>query len=279
MARARNIKPAFFQNEDLADLSFQDRLFFIGLWTIADFKGCVALRPRRIKVAVMPYDECDVEQVLERLNTSGFVRIYSVAGQRYLKILNFEKHQRPHKNEIEAGSELPDEPSDGVQVQVNKEDMEKPEIIGTKPEIIGTTRSDSLLPLPSLLNAENGATSPPLHPALLTPVHEHPAVQVYQEKFGVNVSNAFAKEIVENVHDLGLWTRLISEKIAFAAGDMQERQRIAKWFLKAYFERVEQKQNERKQDSKLQSAADKLAADEADRANRIRPPVQRVSES
>lgn len=31
--------------------------------------------------------------------------------------------------------------------------------------------------------------------------------------------------------------------------------------------------------SKLQSAAEKIAADEADRANRIRPPVQRVSES
>lgn len=39
MARARNIKPSFFKNEDLADLNPFDRLLFIGLWCLADREG------------------------------------------------------------------------------------------------------------------------------------------------------------------------------------------------------------------------------------------------
>ncbi len=120
MARARNIKPGFFLNEELADLPFQDRLLFIGLWTLADFQGCMAFKPRRIKALVMPFDDCDVEQSVVRLIKSGFVRIYSVEGQLFLKIDNFRKHQRPHKNEIESGSDIPDE-SQGVPVNLPKQ--------------------------------------------------------------------------------------------------------------------------------------------------------------
>ena len=39
MARARNIKPGFFRNADLAELTFEARLLFIGLWTLADSEG------------------------------------------------------------------------------------------------------------------------------------------------------------------------------------------------------------------------------------------------
>ena len=108
MARARNIKPSFFQNEELGELSPLVRLAFIGMWTIADFKGCLEFRPKRLKVQLIPYDECDIEEIAINLDKSGFIRIYSVAGQRYIKIINFEKHQNPHKNEREAGSEIPD---------------------------------------------------------------------------------------------------------------------------------------------------------------------------
>jgi hypothetical protein len=56
----------------------------------------------------LPYDDCDFELIANNLDKSGFVRIYSVQGQRYIKIINFVKHQNPHKNEKEAGSEIPD---------------------------------------------------------------------------------------------------------------------------------------------------------------------------
>ena len=89
MARARNIKPAFFTNENLAELTALERLAFIGMWTIADFKGCIEFRPKRLKIQLLPYDECDFEIITINLDKSGFIRNYSVQGQRYIKIINF----------------------------------------------------------------------------------------------------------------------------------------------------------------------------------------------
>ena len=34
--------------------------------------------------------------------------IYSVHDQLYVKVLNFDKHQNPHKNEKGKGSDIPD---------------------------------------------------------------------------------------------------------------------------------------------------------------------------
>jgi len=108
MARARNIKPSFFQNEELGELNPLARLAFIGMWTISDFKGCIELRVKRLKIQLLPYDECDFEEIVNNLEQYRFISTYSVLGQRYIKIINFEKHQNPHKNERESGSEIPD---------------------------------------------------------------------------------------------------------------------------------------------------------------------------
>lgn len=56
MARARNIKPAFFTNDELSELPPLARLLFIGLWTIADYKGCFEYKPKRLKVQLLPYE-------------------------------------------------------------------------------------------------------------------------------------------------------------------------------------------------------------------------------
>lgn len=156
MARARNIKPGFFINEELADLSFQDRLVFIGLWTLADFKGCLEFKPRRIKASIMPYDECDIEQAGLNLAQARFIRIYSVLGQRYIKINNFVKHQRPHKNEIEAGSEVPDDDQADVVTDTNIGTYEKsPNNSELSPikSVSVVPLTDSLLPLTDSPNA------------------------------------------------------------------------------------------------------------------------------
>ncbi len=108
MARARNIKPSFFNNDELAELEPLARLLFIGMWTIADFKGCFEYKPKRVKVQLLPYDDCDIESLAINLDKSGFISIYSVQGQLYVKVLNFDKHQNPHKNERDKGSDIPD---------------------------------------------------------------------------------------------------------------------------------------------------------------------------
>src|SRR5215470_18214671 len=105
MARTRTIKPGFFMNEELAELSCEARLLFIGLWTIADREGRLEDRPRKIKAAVFPYDDCDVERLLGLLEGKGFLNRYRVNGLAFLKNGNFIKHQKPHPKE--APSEIP----------------------------------------------------------------------------------------------------------------------------------------------------------------------------
>lgn len=140
MARARNIKPGFFQNEDLAELEPLARLAFIGMWTIADYKGCIEYRPKRLKVQILPYDDCSMDEIVSALDKSGFISTYSVRGQAYIKIANFEKHQNPHKNEREAGSDIPDFDEKAHKINV----LEKIQI---NPEQNGSAPADSLFPI------------------------------------------------------------------------------------------------------------------------------------
>lgn len=144
MARSRNIKPGFFLNDTLADIHPLGRLLFIGLWTIADFKGCLPYAPRRIKAQVLPYDECDVAALMINLEKARFIRRYVNNGQTYIKITNFESHQNPHKNEREAGSDIPDIDEKSNEINELTQD-------GTKTEKIGSAPADSLLLIPDSL--------------------------------------------------------------------------------------------------------------------------------
>lgn len=133
MARARNIKPGFFKNEILGVADPLYSLLFEGLWVLADRSGRLEDRPLRIKGEVFPYrDGLNVDAMLNWLESNGFIRRYTAQGKKCILVLEFVKHQNPHKNETE--SELP-APSD---------ECTKPEEIGTTPEIIGSTRADSL---------------------------------------------------------------------------------------------------------------------------------------
>lgn len=107
MARARNIKPALFSNDELADNDPLGRLLFIGLWTIADCEGNLEWREKRIKAQLLPYDNCDIKKLMINLDKSGFIRYYSVHDNLYVHIVNFTKHQNPHKNERSKGSDIP----------------------------------------------------------------------------------------------------------------------------------------------------------------------------
>jgi hypothetical protein len=102
LQRIRTIKPEFFVHEDLAQLSFAARLLFVGLWTVADRVGRLEDRPVRLKALLFPYDQVDVDRLLEELNGHGFIRRYQVAEGRYLDIPTFEKHQRPSSRETDA---------------------------------------------------------------------------------------------------------------------------------------------------------------------------------
>lgn len=102
MARSRNIKPSFFMNERLADCPPLARILFAGLWTIADRKGRLEDRPKKIKAEVLPYDECDIENLLNYLSKNKFITRYEVKDENFIEIINFSKHQNPHNNEVDS---------------------------------------------------------------------------------------------------------------------------------------------------------------------------------
>lgn len=110
MPRARNIKPSFFLNDELAECKPLSRILFIGLWTIADRKGRLEYRPTKIKAQVLPYDNCKVEPLVLELAKRGFVIIYEVDNKMHLQINNFELHQNPHVKEPESTILAPDSP-------------------------------------------------------------------------------------------------------------------------------------------------------------------------
>ena len=152
MARARNIKPALFSNDELADIEPIGRLLFIGLWTICDYKGNLEYRPKKIKASILPYDDCKTEQLMINLEQSGFVQSYSNSGVIYINIINFTKHQNPHKNERDKGSDIPCISDKLSQLYDLKGSRIKSEKIAINPDNDGTNPADSLILNPDSLS-------------------------------------------------------------------------------------------------------------------------------
>lgn len=100
MPRIRMIKPEFFDDPAIADLSPFARLFFIGLWLNADREGCLEDNMRRLKAKIFPYDDVDCESLAGELHGKDMIRRYpAVEKHGWIRIKNFLKHQRPHPKE------------------------------------------------------------------------------------------------------------------------------------------------------------------------------------
>jgi hypothetical protein len=102
MSRSRNIKPGFFQNDTLAECDPLARILFAGLWCEADREGRLLDRPKKIKAACLPYDDCDPDVLLNQLSARGFILRYVIESVGYIQILAFSKHQNPHKKEADS---------------------------------------------------------------------------------------------------------------------------------------------------------------------------------
>ena len=103
MARARNIKPALFKNEDLGQEDPFVTILFIGLWCLADKEGMLEDRPLRIKAELFPYrDNFDINGYLTVLERLGNIRRFTYAREdeiKVIEVINFKKHQNPHHTE------------------------------------------------------------------------------------------------------------------------------------------------------------------------------------
>lgn len=145
MARARNIKPGLFVNDELAEVEPLGRLLFIGLWTIADREGRLKDKPKRIKTQTLPYDDCNIDDLLNQLQEHGFIMRYEANGCKCIQILNFNKHQNPHHQEKD--SELPSPDNNEISSEVIQDKT-------------GSNRADSLNLIPESLNPQSGESEP-----------------------------------------------------------------------------------------------------------------------
>lgn len=103
MARARNIKPGFYKNEDLAECSVWARFIFPGLWMLADKHGVLEDRPKRIKAELLPFDSQEIEPLLSELEARLLIVRFEKNGASYIWIPGFAKHQTPHYSEKGIG--------------------------------------------------------------------------------------------------------------------------------------------------------------------------------
>lgn len=118
--RIRTIKPGFWANDEIAALQPMARLLFIGLWGMADVRGRLEDRPKRIKAVLLPYDDCDVDELLDEIASAGFIVRYSVDEARCIQVVNFEKHQRINGKEAETESEIPGTDHENARVTTGK---------------------------------------------------------------------------------------------------------------------------------------------------------------
>lgn len=97
MARIRTIKPTFFTSLTIADLTVEQRLTFIGLWTHVDDDGRCVYDPRLIKAAIWPLDDrsvAEVEDDVRALTESSLITHYVVSDRSYLTVNGWAEHQR-----------------------------------------------------------------------------------------------------------------------------------------------------------------------------------------
>lgn len=122
--RIRTLKPEWLEDERLASLPDSTRLLSVALILLADDYGNGRAHPMFIAANAWAYGDspeslAKVSGGLRELSLAGFVKLYTVKGQRYFSIVNWEKHQKvSHKGKArvpgpEEAENVEEAPSSG----------------------------------------------------------------------------------------------------------------------------------------------------------------------
>lgn len=105
MSRIRYVKPSFFSDTQIADVSIEARLLYIGLWCHLDRGGVCEYDLKLIKREVFPYDEKVTLKKIESLLIELFKnrRLFKVdyESRTYIYCPYLVKHQKFHRDEKE----------------------------------------------------------------------------------------------------------------------------------------------------------------------------------
>jgi hypothetical protein len=119
--RIRTVKPEFWSDEKTGTLRTEAALLFLAMFNFADDKGRLRGAASLLKAQAFPYKpEIDVERALKELLALKLVQAYKAAGQSYLEITNFSKHQKINRP---SNHNLMPEPEVYETIQENKESL------------------------------------------------------------------------------------------------------------------------------------------------------------
>lgn len=96
MARIRSIKPEFWRDEELSEVSAEAALLAIGLLNHADDEGYFKANPKLVDSDIFPLRElsrtCTV--LLQELSEIGYIELFTGSdGKKYGFVCNFTEHQ------------------------------------------------------------------------------------------------------------------------------------------------------------------------------------------
>lgn len=96
MARSRTLKPEFWTDDVIVELSFAARLWYQGFWNFALCdQGHIDASPKSLKMKIFPADDVDPVALTEELIAHGrVVRKETPDGHPYLHVGTLVKHTR-----------------------------------------------------------------------------------------------------------------------------------------------------------------------------------------
>lgn len=96
MARIRTIKPEFWTDEDLSEVSEAACLLAIGLLNYADDEGYFNANPKLVKATIFPIREQSgsIPVLMQELSSAGYISLFSAQdGKIFGLVNNFARHQ------------------------------------------------------------------------------------------------------------------------------------------------------------------------------------------
>lgn len=115
MARIRTIKPSFWTDDKVVNLTIPARLLLVGLISNADDEGRIVASPAAIIGTLYPQDAdvttAKVKRWLAEVDRSGIARLYASGKAEYAYFPRWKKHQKIDRPQP---SNLPAPPPDAL---------------------------------------------------------------------------------------------------------------------------------------------------------------------
>jgi hypothetical protein len=103
--KIRSVRPEFFADPTMVELTPEARLLYIGLWCYVDDDGRGEWLPKQIDGQIFPLEGVDIYALLGQLVSTARIVRYSDGDRDFFYIPTFTEYQRPNRK---YESKLPD---------------------------------------------------------------------------------------------------------------------------------------------------------------------------